>query len=811
MKQANNLISTYDILTSWDFLECEAYAFINKWWDLATPKWTEPNFFEELKSDIRKENPKYFSLASFKCRRYKTNQLLTSIQREGINWIKRATIYFKEDGSFFVVKNVERVNDGRLIINLEEDWIASDWGVLQELEGLWIFDTKNLSLNQIKELKNSHFLCPNGGSGDEYVVPSIPPDHPGHRQEEVGFKIEGKYTLLHMVNRGRTRHNHSAFNREWKTDHWIENSQTTVSDDTVASFVMPQGVESGNRPYDEVLNKKHEFINQGYLLNDFSTVHFLEYHGRYLVKSLGETLGEVKGIGANNLMNLIIPILSGGIYYNDNLSVRFYVGYYNWDLVITLRNNTFIKSFFIKEAKQNQPQTTNWLDLIGKTIIAGISIAGAVATGIASGGTAALPAGAVAVGATARAGKAWKDNFSKNEVVHSACVDEITTFYSTKAAYYHLVEIEPQIPWNYYCDYIYKINWHIQNDYFPLNDEEIQMSPQIGSFVGKGINVFGNLWGWTKLSDKCVIDSHGNRALEFLKRNNVFIYGKPDTQPEKNYLRMGSRLERPFNWKNETVSRYNEWTTTSTTTTRELVRSEPVYVWTNYSHNGVSGRMHNGSTQAFHGGTLDLGYPRWDPTERVIMSGGPNDEFIFRPTAGGGQVVEQYRNVARTHTQTHTTPTITAPSVSNPVRPQAFKGTDTFNRWGGNPPTSSLGKGGTPPPPPNLGVRMPTLAPTETFPGVLQPYTLSNLTQVPTKDNISTIKKDPLGVNALREQMQERFKQQQAQQQKVGQPKMRSGHTITETPTSQQISDWGEQEFEKPQAEKKKERKKITE
>lgn len=143
---ATNKINTHDILTA-DFLDCEAYAFLNKWWDIKTPKWPDIEFINELISDIKKDKPKYFNLASFKCRRYKTNQLLTSINAEAIEYIRKSTIYFKNDNTFWWIKDngITKVNDGRLLIDLELDWIASDWASMGDIDGNWIFDVKPLT------------------------------------------------------------------------------------------------------------------------------------------------------------------------------------------------------------------------------------------------------------------------------------------------------------------------------------------------------------------------------------------------------------------------------------------------------------------------------------------------------------------------------------------------------------------------------------------------------------------------------------------------------------------------------------------
>src|SRR5439155_24217406 len=136
-----------------------------------------------------------------------------------------------------------------------------------ELEGLYVFDTIPLNLQQIKELKDSCFLCPSGGSDDEYVVPSIPSNHSEYRQEEVGFRIGGKYTIVHMrSDRGREQGS-GKFNRKFFGDCYVDRQLVINSlqdydlNNVVASFVLPQGCErldaSGNSfeaPYDAIDN-----------------------------------------------------------------------------------------------------------------------------------------------------------------------------------------------------------------------------------------------------------------------------------------------------------------------------------------------------------------------------------------------------------------------------------------------------------------------------------------------------------------------------------------------------------------------------
>jgi hypothetical protein len=75
-------------------------------------------------NDIKEAEPKYFSLANFQCRRFKTNQLLASMNYEAINWLKKSTIYFKNDNSFWLVKKdngIEKINQGEILISLELD------------------------------------------------------------------------------------------------------------------------------------------------------------------------------------------------------------------------------------------------------------------------------------------------------------------------------------------------------------------------------------------------------------------------------------------------------------------------------------------------------------------------------------------------------------------------------------------------------------------------------------------------------------------------------------------------------------------
>ncbi|CAI2188809.1 11269_t:CDS:2 [Funneliformis geosporum] len=192
------------------------------------------------------------------------------------------------------IKN-KMIRDGQQIINqeqLQENNLSNKFTSSKsliifigvgELKGLYVFDIKPLTLEQIKNIENSCFLCPNNASDDNYVIPNA-----SSRQ---------------------TRHTNGKFDRPLVTDHIMERTnESNIGLAELAIFVMPQdnGVDS------KIPCQETAFIPEEYLTENFNTNHYLSNHGRYLVKILGEEAGEVKGINVNKSLS----------YYNDILTVN---------------------------------------------------------------------------------------------------------------------------------------------------------------------------------------------------------------------------------------------------------------------------------------------------------------------------------------------------------------------------------------------------------------------------------------------------------------------------------------------------------
>jgi hypothetical protein len=794
---ATNRINTHDILTG-DFLDCQAYFFLNSRWDTKTPRWPNIPFFTRLLEDIDKESPKYFTLNNFWCRRYKTNQITAEINYQLIDYLQRSTIYFKEDKTFWWVKEngIQKVNDGRLIINLEIDWIARDWWLLLEKEGLYIFDTRPLTLENIKseELSDSCFLCPNSRNNDnEGLLIDI------NKTE----KIEGKYTIWALIggNKGWfretnywTRHNvdengnvfrEGKIDKIWTTPHQKVHDweQYEEKPELKAYILQPQqqgNSPSGGRGVDEVINKRLNLLDEE--KDKMLPKHYKKFHCWYKAKVMGEEVAQKLGINDRDEQEE---------RNKDTYSFLVVIGYYNWVIKLVIGSTIYHENFLVFEPREKESK--EYFDAICKTILAGVQ----VGVTVASGGTKIAMAAASVVGAV----RSWKE--ASNTPQSKASVGSINEFKDNKL-HEDLLRIMPITYQQFSVDYVKNVNWHIYNDYFPLsNDPTLSLIPNLGTEAKKAYHIFDENWhGWTKLSEKCVIDTEENKVINFLKKNNVFIYS--ENPPEKEYL-PGFPLYSGFLY-NPKIGGTAGIGRKPGDPIVNVIRREPTIVWTRACYSGDSGwpprnsggirvsqdnycaelgksyyKLHHGNSsdclewgRDSQSGTTYLNYPRMNSNETIRLDKtSPEDYFRFSALSGNWAV-----ELVRTKTPMipiNIPPIVPKNPPINHPNPKIIP-IDPLKGWpGGKPKPTSPGSGGNPPPPPNLII--PTRAPTQQIPGMgLTKATIKNITQIPQRGSVPNIQTDPLGINNLRQQQQQNRINQQ-QQQGIRQPGQQQGHT----------------------------------
>jgi hypothetical protein len=579
-----NTVSLEDVMTQEIFLNENGKIFINKYWNqLKAPDY---DFWDKLQSEIKKDNSgNYFNFFSFKFRQWQ-DKLIAKIPTTlpWLAWLRRATIYIDKIDKYYLIKNVERINEWRAWLIIEEDLIASDYPLAKEVEGEYWFDTKPLTLKDIDDIDSCVF-CPNYSANDtfrkiwgskklsisgSYQIHAIlePKDFiellNKKKSEAVGFldrQIDynpyfyAAYLLAGTLQEKREKlskgkekqeeiqqeirnfyketetdgkvipRKHPKIKEEWDEDYiTVPYDKKTMKDKAKALILLP------NKEKLETNNERFVLYDEKYRQH-FLTKHFLTKHCSLNINCLGE---ETRIKKTELLFN------NKGVFIDYSLATDIGI---SWKLKLSTGEEDWERTFLIKEIKEEKKEDSKigvWFKAITNTIISAASIYFAAQTAGASTvllGAQAAFTSSQAVSSMRKSVGSWggvATAYSTQTQINPPLISELSNFVFEKIDK-DLISITLEEPVSFHNLYILSINKLIHSNNFDFeNDYEMLWKTKE---KGTAKDILGKIHGWVKLNNKTLLNVSNNYWLEHIKQNRIFIYKEnPPVKTTGDYL-----------------------------------------------------------------------------------------------------------------------------------------------------------------------------------------------------------------------------------------------------------------------------------